>query len=205
MRSKYIIITTVLAFACGAGAASWRAANQIRSRIQAATLAAMAQSNAEEKAKAAELALGMSEAAQRIAWDELALERKRREAAEQALLSLDKMTAKQAPTRKEQTELDNTKVQLLQQSATTRTRKTRAASKHGGEARPEAYDANRLQFEGTVASRSVRTLSRGKIEDDRLRTACVVTFSTRHNRYERRCWRYRGSARGRRQRPFPRS
>jgi hypothetical protein len=175
MRSKHIIITTVLAFACGAGAASWCAANQIRSRIQAATLAAMAQSNAEEKAKAAELALGMSEAAQRIAWDELALERKRREAAEQALLSLDKMTANQASTRKEQTELDNTKVQSLQQSATTRTRKTRAASKHGGEARPEAYDA------------------------------CVVTFSTRHNRYERRCWRYRGSARGRRQRPFPRS
>ena len=169
MRGKYIIITTVLAFACGAGATSWRAANQISSRIQAATHSAtMAQSNAEEKVKAAELAQATSEAAVRIAWDELALERKRREAAEQALDKANRTAqAKQVSRRKAQTELDNTKVLLLQQSATTRARKTRTASKHGGEARPEAYDA------------------------------CVVIFSTRHNMYERHCWRYRGSARNR--------
>src|SRR5262249_20991673 len=86
MRGKYIVIATVLAFTCGAGAASWRAANQISSRIKSATyLAANAQLAAEEKAKSTEAALGMSEAAERIAWNELALERKRRQEAEQAL------------------------------------------------------------------------------------------------------------------------
>jgi hypothetical protein len=259
MRRKYIVIATVSAFTCGAGAASWRAANHITSRIKSAThLAANAQLAAEEKAKSAEAALGMSEAAERIAWDELALERKRRQAAEQALdkavnrtaqavrllaeqgnktksfqgksgdaeitkeelvltlaaqgttkkameakmedldiilLSLDKMIAKQVSTRKEQTELDNA-VQLPQQSATTKARKTRIASKHGGEA--EAYDANRLQFEGTLASRRVRTLSRGTIAGGRPRTFCVFTLSsTRRNRYRRHCWRYLGSARSR--------
>jgi hypothetical protein len=85
MRVKYIVIT-VLAITCSAGAASWRAANQINSRIRAAThLAAMARSNAEEKAKAAEIALGISEAAERFAREEATLERKTREAAEQAL------------------------------------------------------------------------------------------------------------------------
>jgi hypothetical protein len=85
MRGKYIIIT-VLAITCGAGAASWYAASQIGLRIQPAThLAAMAQSAAEEKAKAAELALGISEASERFARDELAQETKMRIAAEQAL------------------------------------------------------------------------------------------------------------------------
>jgi hypothetical protein len=84
MRSRYIVITA-LAITC-AGAASWGAANQISSRIRAAThLAAMAQSAAEEKAKAADLALGISEAAERLAREELAQERKTRQSAEQAL------------------------------------------------------------------------------------------------------------------------
>jgi hypothetical protein len=85
MRGKYIIII-VSAIICGAGTASWLAASQIGPRIQAAThLAAMAQLNAEEKAKAAELAQGISEAAERFAREELALERNTREAVEQAL------------------------------------------------------------------------------------------------------------------------
>jgi hypothetical protein len=85
MRGKYIIIT-VLAFTCGAGAASWYAASQTGLRTQAAThLAAMAQSAVEEKAKAAELALEISEASERFARDQLAQETKMRLAAEQAL------------------------------------------------------------------------------------------------------------------------
>jgi hypothetical protein len=84
MRGKYIIVT--LAITCGAGAVGWRAANQISLRIQAAThLAPMAQLNAEEKAKGAEVAQGTSEAAERFARKELALERHTREAVEQAL------------------------------------------------------------------------------------------------------------------------
>jgi len=259
MRREYVVITTVLAFTCGAGVTSWRAANHC-SRIKSATdLAAKAQLAAEEKAKSDAAALGMSEAAERIAWDEVALERKRRQAAEQALdkavirtaqavrvlaeegnktksfqgnsaeaeitkeelaltlaaegttkkateakiedldtmlLSLDKIIAKHFSTRKEQTELDNAE-QSFQQSATTKMRKTRIASKHGGAAGHQAYDANRLQFGGTIASRSVRTLSRGTIAGGTPRMACVVSFSTRRNIYERRCWRYRGSTRSR--------
>jgi hypothetical protein len=96
MRSKYIVITA-LVITCGAGVASWRAASQISLRIQAAThLAATALSNAEEKAKATELALGISEAAERFAREELALERKTREAAELALDKAVNRTAQAA-------------------------------------------------------------------------------------------------------------
>jgi hypothetical protein len=96
MHGKYIIIT-VLAITCGAGAASWRAASQIGLRIQAAThLAAMAQRTAEEKAKAAELAQGVSEAAERFAREELARERNARDAAEQALGKAVSRTAQAA-------------------------------------------------------------------------------------------------------------
>jgi hypothetical protein len=96
MRGKYIIIT-VLAIICGAGAAGWRAASEIGLRIQAAThLAAMAQLNAEEKVKAAELAQGTSEAAERFARKELALERYTREAVEQALDTAVNRTAQAA-------------------------------------------------------------------------------------------------------------
>jgi hypothetical protein len=96
MHGKYIIIT-VLAITCGAGAAGWRAASQIGLRIQAAThLAAMAQLTAEEKAKAAELAQGVAEAAERFAREELARERNAREAAEQALDKAVSRTAQAA-------------------------------------------------------------------------------------------------------------
>src|SRR5215472_10570679 len=96
MRGKYIIIA-VSAIICGTGAASWRAASEIGSRIQAANhLAAMAQLNAEEKARAAELALGVSEAAERFTREELALERKTRETAEQALNKVVNRTAQAA-------------------------------------------------------------------------------------------------------------
>jgi hypothetical protein len=102
MRSKYIIFA-VVAITCGVGAASWRAANEVGLRIQAAThLAAMAQLNAEEKAKAAETALAISEAAERFAREELALERKTREAAEQALDKAINRTAEAAVTLAEQ-------------------------------------------------------------------------------------------------------
>src|SRR5215470_12881147 len=84
MRAKYIAIIAP-AIICGAGAASWLASH-ISSRNQAAAhLAAIAQSRAEEKAEAAELALGISEAAERFARDELAQETKMPIVAEQAL------------------------------------------------------------------------------------------------------------------------
>jgi hypothetical protein len=96
MRSMYII-TGVVAITCGVGAASWRAANEVGLRIQAAThLAAMAQLAAEEKAKAAESAQGVSEAAERFAGVELVLERNAREAAEQALDKAVSRTAQAA-------------------------------------------------------------------------------------------------------------
>jgi hypothetical protein len=96
MRGKYIIIT-VSTIICGTGAASWHAASQIGLRIKAAThLAAMAQLNAEERARAAELALGTVEAAGRFAREELALERNTREAAEQALDKAVNRTAQAA-------------------------------------------------------------------------------------------------------------
>src|SRR5262249_21228822 len=102
MRGRYIIIT-VLSIICGAGAASWHAASQIGLRIKAAThLAAMARLDAEEKAKAAESALGISEAAERFAREELALERKTREAAEQALDKAVSRTAQAARVLAEQ-------------------------------------------------------------------------------------------------------
>jgi hypothetical protein len=124
MRGKYFVITT-LVFTCGAGVGSWRAVSVISSRSKAAThLAEMAQHNAEEKAKAAELALGTSEAAERLARQELALERNKREAAEQALDKALKAKLEDS-TRQEQTELDNVKVQLLPQIEKTKTRKTR--------------------------------------------------------------------------------
>src|SRR5215468_9027329 len=85
MRAEYTLIT-LSAIIFGAGAASWHAASQIGLRIKAAThLAAMAQLHAEEKAEAAELAQGTSEAAERFAREELALEKNTREVAEQAL------------------------------------------------------------------------------------------------------------------------
>jgi hypothetical protein len=200
MRGRYIVLT-VLAITCGTGAAGWRAASYISSRIKAAPhLASMVQPNAEEKAKVAELALGVSEAAERFARQELALERKRREAAEQALDKavnrtarvatvlaaqgnmtkslhgnsadaeltkpelvailaaqgttkkgmesklddldtildlLDEMVAQQVAARRRlRAELDNSKVQLLQQSATTRTRKTRGARRIASRSTP---------------------------------------------------------------------
>jgi hypothetical protein len=96
MRGKYIILI-VSAIVGGTGAASWHAANQIGLRIKAAThLAAMAQLNAEERAKAAELALGTSEVAARFAREELVLERSTREAAEQALEKAVNRTAQAA-------------------------------------------------------------------------------------------------------------
>jgi hypothetical protein len=82
----------------------------------------MAQRNAEEKAKAAELALGTSEAAERLARQELALERNKREAVEQALNKALKAKLEDS-TLQEQTELDNTKVRLLPQFEKSKTRK----------------------------------------------------------------------------------
>jgi hypothetical protein len=101
MRGKYIMIT--LAITCCTGVASWRAASQISLRIQAAThLPAMAQLNAQEKARAAEIAMGVSEAAERFAREELALERKTREAAERALDKALNRTVQTARTLAEQ-------------------------------------------------------------------------------------------------------
>jgi len=116
------IVITALVFTCGAGVGSWQAASVISSRSKAAIhLADMAQRNAEEKTKAAELA----ESAERFARQELALEKNKREAAEQAL---DKaLNAKlEDSTRQEHTK-PYTKVQLLQQTSETKTRKTRIA------------------------------------------------------------------------------
>jgi hypothetical protein len=183
MSDRYFVIAA-LVFTCGAGVGSWRAASVVSSRSKAAThLAEMAQRNAEEKAKAAELTLETSEAAERLARQELALEKNKREAVEQALNKALKAKLEDS-ARQEQTKLDNAKIQLFQQTANTKTRKTRIVRKHDGKA--EAYDASRLQFEGSLASRSVRTHSRDTIAGDRPRISCVVTLSgTRHNKYRR--------------------
>jgi hypothetical protein len=119
MRGSFVI--TALVFTCGAGVGSWQAASVISSRAKAAIhLGDMAQRNTEERTKAAELA----EAAERLARQELALERNKREAIEQALDKALK-TKLEDSTQQQQTELDNAKVQLLPQIEKRKTRKTR--------------------------------------------------------------------------------
>jgi hypothetical protein len=219
MRGKYIIIT--LAITCSACVVSWRAASQIGQRIRAATqLAAMAQLNAEEKAKAAESALGVSEAAERIAWDELALEKKRRQAAE---LALDKAVYRTAravgvlseqrnKTRSFQGNLADTEVTkedlVLILAAQGTTKKALEAKIEDLDTilfsldkmiekqvstrkeRTELDNPVQLLQQKTLGSRSAR----GAIAGGRPRTHCVLILSsTPHNRYRRYCWQYRGS------------